>query len=100
MPGGEFWPEYLRRYHTSDAELARVASEVKPGLLVLTHVLRLGGADEEIVRNIREAGYGGPVVVAKDLDRFTPGAALRAGDAPSATAGGPLASTRNRPGTR
>jgi ribonuclease BN (tRNA processing enzyme) len=69
-PGGESWPEYLRTYHTSDAELARVASEVKPGLLVLHHVLRLGGTDEEILQNIREAGYKGRVVVAKDLDRF------------------------------
>jgi ribonuclease Z len=69
-PGGEFWPEYLRAYHTSDAELARIASEVKPGLLVLNHVLRLGGTDEEILRNIREAGYKGRVVIAKDLDRY------------------------------
>lgn len=69
-PGGEFWPEYLQKYHTSDAELARVASAVKPGLLVLTHVLRLGGTDEEILQHIREAGYGGRVVVARDLDRF------------------------------
>jgi ribonuclease Z len=69
-PGGEFWPEYLRTYHTSDAELARIASEVKPGLLVLNHVLRLGGTDEEILQNIREAGYKGRVVIAKDLDRY------------------------------
>ena len=69
-PGGEFWPEYLRTYHTSDAELARIASEVKPGLLVLNHVLRLGGTDDEILQNIREAGYKGRVVIAKDLDRY------------------------------
>jgi ribonuclease Z len=69
-PGGEFWPDYLRAYHTSDAEVARLASQVKPGLLVLTHLLRLGGTDEEILRNVREAGYQGRVVVAKDLDRY------------------------------
>jgi ribonuclease BN (tRNA processing enzyme) len=69
-PGGEHWPEYLRAYHTSDAELARIASAVRPGLLVLTHVLRLGGTDEEILQNIREAGYKGRVVIAKDLDRY------------------------------
>jgi ribonuclease BN (tRNA processing enzyme) len=69
-PGGEFWPEYLRTYHTSDAELAHIATEVNPGLLVLNHVLRLGGTDEDILRNIREAGYKGRVVVAKDLDRY------------------------------
>jgi ribonuclease BN (tRNA processing enzyme) len=69
-PGGEHWPEYLRTYHTSDAELARIALEVKPGLLVLNHILRLGGTDDEIVRNIRDAGYAGRVVIAKDLDRY------------------------------
>ena len=69
-PGGGFWPQYLRAYHTSDAELARIASEVKPGLLVLNHVLRLGGTDEEILQNIREAGYTGRVVIARDLDRY------------------------------
>jgi ribonuclease Z len=69
-PGGEFWPEYLKTYHTSDAELARIASQVNPGLLVLNHVLRLGGTDDEILQNIRAAGYKGRVVVAKDLDRY------------------------------
>lgn len=69
-PGGEFWPEYLRAYHTSDAELARIATAVKPGLLVLNHVLRLGGTDEEILQNVREAGYTGRVAIAKDLDRY------------------------------
>jgi ribonuclease BN (tRNA processing enzyme) len=69
-PGGEHWPEYLRTYHTSDVELARVASQVYPGLLLLNHVLRLGGTDDEILRNIRAAGYKGRTVIAKDLDRY------------------------------
>jgi ribonuclease BN (tRNA processing enzyme) len=69
-PGGEFWPEYLRTYHTSDTELARFASQVNPGLLLLNHVLRLGGTDDEILQNIRAAGYNGRVVFAKDLDRY------------------------------
>jgi ribonuclease BN (tRNA processing enzyme) len=69
-PGGEYWPEYLQKYHTSDAELARIASEVRPGLLVLHHVLRLGGTADEILQHIREAGYTGRVAVARDLDRF------------------------------
>ena len=69
-PGGEHWPEYLRTYHTSDVELARVASQVYPGLLLLNHVLRLGGTDDEILRNVRAAGYNGRTVIAKDLDRY------------------------------
>jgi hypothetical protein len=37
---------------------------------VLNHVLRLGGTDEEILQNVREAGYTGRVAIAKDLDRY------------------------------
>lgn len=69
-PGGEHWPEYLRTYHTSDVELARLAVTIAPRLLVLTHVLRLGGTDAEILENIRNAGYKGRVVVGKDLERY------------------------------
>jgi hypothetical protein len=69
-PGGEYWPEYVRTYHTSDVELGRLAAEVRPTLLVLDHVLRFGGPDEEIVAGIRAGGYTGRVVFGKDLDRF------------------------------
>ncbi len=69
-PGGEYWPEYLRAYHTSDVELGRLAAEARPGQLVLDHVLRFGGSDEEIVAGIRAGGYTGRVVFGKDLDRF------------------------------
>jgi ribonuclease BN (tRNA processing enzyme) len=69
-PGGQYWPEYLKRYHTSDVELGRLASQVRPGLLVLIHVLRLGGTDDEILAGIRSGGYTGRVVFGRDLDRF------------------------------
>ena len=69
-PGGEYWPEYLRAMHTSDLELGRIAAAVQPRLLVLHHVLRLGGTDEEILAHIRQAGYLGPVVIGKDLERY------------------------------
>lgn len=69
-PGGEHWPEYLKTYHTSDTELGRLAARVKPGLLVLVHVLRLGGTDAEILSHIRSSGYAGRVVIGKDLDRY------------------------------
>ncbi len=69
-PGGEYWPEYMRTYHTSDVELGRIAAAVNPKLLVLDHVLRLGGPDEEILTGIRAGGYSGRVVFGKDLDRF------------------------------
>lgn len=69
-PGGEFWPQYLREFHTSNVELGRLAARVAPGLLVLHHVLRLGGTDEEMLAGIREGGYAGRVVIARDLDVY------------------------------
>jgi ribonuclease BN (tRNA processing enzyme) len=69
-PGGERWPEYMRAAHTSNVELGRLASRIQPGLLVLHHVLRMGGTDEELLEGIRAGGYAGRVVIAKDLDVF------------------------------
>jgi ribonuclease BN (tRNA processing enzyme) len=69
-PGGEEWPAYLRSFHTSDTDLAGLAARARPGLLVLSHVVRMGAPDSEVVAGIRRGGYQGPLVVAKDLDRF------------------------------
>jgi ribonuclease BN (tRNA processing enzyme) len=69
-PGGDRWPEYMRAAHTSNVELGRLASRVRPGLLVLHHVLRMGGTDEELIEGIRAGGYTGRVVIATDLDVF------------------------------
>ena len=60
--------EYHRRFHTSTAELARLATEAKPKKLVLTHVLWWGTTPAEVVAEIRKAGYQGEVIVANDLD--------------------------------
>lgn len=69
-PGGELWPQYLRATHTSDVELGRLAARINPGLLILHHVLRMGGTDEEVLEGIRRGGYSGKIVIAKDLDVF------------------------------
>jgi ribonuclease BN (tRNA processing enzyme) len=69
-PGGELWPQYMREFHTSNVELGRIAARVAPGVLVLYHVLRMGGPDEELLAGIREGGYTGRVVIARDLDVF------------------------------
>lgn len=69
-PGGEDWPAYLRSFHTSDEELGALALRAHPGLLVLTHVVRMGAPDSEVVAGVRRGGYTGPIAVAKDLDRF------------------------------
>ncbi|HSR15556.1 MAG TPA: MBL fold metallo-hydrolase [Gemmatimonadales bacterium] len=64
------WQAYHADAHTSSAELATIAGRARPRLLVLYHQLHMGTADEDLVREIREAGYGGPVVSARDLDRY------------------------------
>lgn len=69
-PGGQDWPTYLRAFHTSDLELGALAARAHPRLLVLTHVVRMGASDSELVAGVRRGGYTGPVVVAKDLDRY------------------------------
>jgi ribonuclease BN (tRNA processing enzyme) len=69
-PGGDDWPAYLRSFHTSGEDLGAIAAKAHPGLLVLTHVVRMGAPDSEVVAGIRRGGYTGPLVVAKDLDRF------------------------------
>ncbi|MCH8170864.1 MAG: MBL fold metallo-hydrolase [Bacteroidetes bacterium] len=69
-PGGEFWPQYCREYHTSDVELGEIAKVVKPKLLVLTHIIRMGATDEELIEGIRKGGYKGKVVIGKDLDKY------------------------------
>ncbi len=68
--GGIKWPSYMREFHTSDAELGALAADAKPKLLVLHHVVRHAVDDDELLETIRDAGYAGDVVVAKDLDRL------------------------------
>ncbi|MFN2530855.1 MAG: MBL fold metallo-hydrolase [Pyrinomonadaceae bacterium] len=69
-PGGKFWPQYLRQFHTSEVELGRIAARVKPKLLVLTHIIRFGGTDAELLSGIRSAGYTGPIAIGADLGRY------------------------------
>jgi ribonuclease Z len=69
-PGGDDWPRYMRAFHTSDHELGGIAARARPRLLVIHHVVRMGGTDAEIVEGIRAGGYEGDVVVARDLDRY------------------------------
>lgn len=64
------WQDYHSRHHTSTRELAEIAKRAQPGLLVLYHQLFWGATDDDLVREIREAGYDGPVISASDLDVF------------------------------
>ena len=69
-PGGKYWPRYMREFHTSDVELGELAARIKPRLLLLTHIIRFGSSNEDLVAGIRRGGYGGDVVVGKDLGRY------------------------------
>lgn len=69
-PGGEMWPEYMRANHTSDGELGGLAARARPRLLLLSHVLFMGGTEQELLDGIRRAGFTGRVVVAADLGRY------------------------------
>jgi ribonuclease BN (tRNA processing enzyme) len=69
-PGGKYWPQYMRAFHTSDVELGALAARAKPKLLVLTHIIRMGSTDEELIAGVRAGGFNGPVRVGKDLERY------------------------------
>jgi ribonuclease BN (tRNA processing enzyme) len=66
----EAWRTYHSAFHTTTTDLARIAGKAKPGLVVLYHQLYWGASDDDLVREIREAGYEGRVVSGQDLDVF------------------------------
>lgn len=65
----EFWQSYHRKHHTTASDLGRLASEARPGLLVLYHGLFYGVPEQRIVDEVRST-YDGAVVLASDLDVF------------------------------
>ena len=68
--GGKTWPSYMREFHTSDLELGALAAQAQPKLLVLHHIVRHHVDDDALLESIRDAGFEGDVVIARDLDRF------------------------------
>ena len=69
-PGGKYWPQYMREFHTSDVELGQLAARIKPKLLILTHIIRFGSTDDDLLKGIRAGGFNGAVSVGKDLERY------------------------------
>jgi ribonuclease Z len=65
------WPKYRALYHTSTSELAEIARQSQPGLLILYHRAGFitGLSDEQYVSEIRQ-GWAGKVVVGHDLDVY------------------------------
>ena len=70
------WQAYHASAHTSTAEVAEIARQSRPGLLVLYHQLFWGASDEDLLAEVRAAGYDGPVVSAADLDVYGGGASV------------------------
>jgi ribonuclease BN (tRNA processing enzyme) len=60
----------MREFHTSDVELGKLAARAQPGLLILTHIIRFGSTDEDLLNGIRAGGFTGTVRVGKDLEQF------------------------------
>ena len=75
------WQQYRLTFHTSAQQLGEIASEAKPGLLILFHranpgcdqagteECRKAGSEEEMLREVRLA-YPGKVVAGHDLDVY------------------------------
>lgn len=62
--------EYFRAYHTSSVELGHLAARARPKLLLLTHVVRAGATDAELIAGVRQGGFAGPVLVGRQLTRY------------------------------
>jgi ribonuclease BN (tRNA processing enzyme) len=67
--------EFRRRHHTSASELAEIANQVNPRLLVVYHRSNAGGRvssvdQEEVLLEELKRDYKGSVVAAHDLDVF------------------------------
>ncbi len=65
----ESFQAYHMRSHTRATELGKLASRIKPGLLVLYHGLFYGLPESIVLDEVRQE-YAGPVVLANDLDAF------------------------------
>lgn len=65
----DLWKRYHLIHHTSTHELAELAKETKPALLVLYHILYWGRSEQDLLDEIGEI-YDGTVLVGADLQVF------------------------------
>lgn len=66
----EDWQTYQRAFHTLPDELAELANQAKPKLLILYHQLYWDKRFDNLAEEVKAAGYKGEVVSANDLDIF------------------------------
>jgi ribonuclease BN (tRNA processing enzyme) len=64
------WQAYHTKAHTSTTELAAVATQAAPKMLLLYHQLFWGTTDEGLIRELRRGGYTGKARSAVDLTRY------------------------------
>ena len=62
----EEWQAYHQNSHTSTAELGRVASDVQPGVLALTHQLLWNASSADVLDELK-GEYDGEVIYGTDL---------------------------------
>jgi ribonuclease Z len=65
----ESWQSYHAAHHTSTLELAGIARQAEPGLVVLYHILFWGSSEEELLDEISGL-YEGKVIAGRDLDIY------------------------------
>jgi len=65
----DFWRAYHSKNHTSTYELAEIAKESQPGLVILYHILYFGGSDADLLNEVKEK-YDGSVAMGKDLQVY------------------------------
>ncbi|MFV1987587.1 MAG: MBL fold metallo-hydrolase [Gemmatimonadota bacterium] len=66
----DVWQTYHAQSHTSTVELADIARRANPGILVLYHQLGWGATPQEMLDEVRAAGYDGPLAYGRDLDAY------------------------------
>jgi ribonuclease BN (tRNA processing enzyme) len=61
------WQRYHSSFHTSTAELADIATRARAGSVLLYHQLYWGMTDDDLIDEMRAAGWSGPLASAHDL---------------------------------
>lgn len=61
------WQRYHASSHTSTAELADIANRARARALLLYHQLYWGVTDDDLIDEMRAAGWTGPLASARDL---------------------------------
>ena len=65
----DVWKQYHSTHHTSTVELASIANQAQPDLLILNHILFWGSSEDELLGEITEL-YNGKVSLGSDLNIY------------------------------